>query len=54
MRRTHPICCEAELIITPAFPIKERQIVCCHCGKADNEVNWITADLEIVTDLEIR
>jgi len=34
-KRTHSNCCEAELIITPAFPVKERVIICGSCGQPD-------------------
>jgi len=34
-RKTQSNCCDAELIITPAFPIKERRIVCGNCGLDD-------------------
>ena len=36
-KRTHSKCCEAELIITPAYPVKERVVVCGSCGCPDQE-----------------
>jgi hypothetical protein len=32
-KRTHSLCCEAELIITPAYPTRERVVRCGSCGK---------------------
>lgn len=38
-KRTHSKCCEAELIITPAYPVKERVVVCCSCGCPDDQTS---------------
>jgi len=35
-KRTHSNCCEAELIITPAYPVKERVVICGLCGCPDH------------------
>ena len=33
-KRTHSICCEAELIITPAYPVRDRVVRCSACGRS--------------------
>ena len=36
-KRTYSLCCEAELIITPAYPTRERVVRCGSCGKPNRD-----------------
>ena len=39
-KRTYSLCCEAELIITPAYPVKDRVVRCVSCGRR-NETEYV-------------
>jgi hypothetical protein len=39
-KRTHSVCCEAELIITPAYPVRDRVVRCSACGRR-NENDYV-------------
>ena len=38
-KRTYSLCCEAELIITPAYPVSERVVRCGSCGKRNTNAH---------------
>jgi hypothetical protein len=40
-KRTHSVCCDAELIIVPAYPVLDRVVRCGSCGKR-NENEYVT------------